>query len=173
VPGNNANFDIYLKIIKEANRIRYPIYFYVSRVAIDYTQISEQIGKINWDLHEILSQHNQYVDITLKQIKQLILDVESLTLYTSLKKKTLNILLEQCLKLMMRMLVEGYSSVKKCSNEGRALMQLDFQQLIVKLEKLCDLRPIPDKDFAEAYIKAYYLPDASIEKWIKEHPVNI
>lgn len=145
----------------------------MSRVAIDYTQISDQIGKINWDLHEILSQHNQYVEILLKQIKQLILDVESLTLYTSLKKKTLNILLEQCLKLMMRMLVEGYSSVKKCSNEGRALMQLDFQQLIVKLEKLCDLRPIPDKDFVEAYIKAYYLPDASIEKWIKEHPVNI
>ncbi|XP_029688858.1 uncharacterized protein isoform X4 [Takifugu rubripes] len=48
---------------------------------------------------------------------------------------------------------------KKCSNEGRALMQLDFQQFLMKLEKLTDLRPIPDKEFVETYIKAYYLTE--------------
>ena len=69
----------------------------------------------------------------------------------------------------MRTLVDGYSNAKKCSNEGRALMQLDFQQFIVKLEKMCDIRPIPDRDFVETYIKAYYLPENSIEKWSKEH----
>ena len=74
--------------------------------------------------------------------------------------------------MIMKMFVDGYSSIKKCSNEGRALMQLDFQQFVVKLEKLCDLRPIPDKDYVDAYIKAFYLPDSSIEKWIKEHPVS-
>ena len=57
------------------------------------------------------------------------------------------------------------------SLQGRALMQLDFQQLVVKLEKMCNIRPIPDKDYAEAYIKAFYMPDTSIEKWVKEHPV--
>ena len=33
-----------------------------------------------------------------------------------------------------------YASAKKCSNEGRALMQLDFQQFLIKLEKITDLR---------------------------------
>ena len=85
------------------------------------------------------------------------------------KKKTVAIFVEQTVRLIMKMLVEGYASIKKCSNEGRALMQLDFQQLIVKLEKICELRPIPDKDYVEVYIKAYYLPDSSIEKWVKDH----
>ena len=34
----------------------------------------------------------------------------------------------------------SYASAKKCTNEGRALMQLDFQQFLLKLEKLTDLR---------------------------------
>ena len=144
---------------------------YISRVAIDYTQITDSISRSNWDLDEILSQHNNYVEVILKQMKQLIADVESLHLMSLLKAKTLSTLLEQCTNLIMRMLVDGYSSVKKCSNEGRALMQLDFQQLVIKLEKMCNIRPIPDKDYVEAYIKAFYMPDSSIEKWIKEHPV--
>ncbi len=160
-----------LNVIKETPKIRRSIYYYISRVAIDYTQITETITRVNWDLHDILSQHNFYVDVLLKQIQQLIVDVESLKMHLSLEKTTLNVLLEQCLRLIMRMLVDAYASVKKCSNEGRALMQLDFQQLIVKLEKICEIRPIPEKDYVEVFIKAFYLPDSSIEKWIRDHPV--
>ncbi|CDQ94046.1 unnamed protein product, partial [Oncorhynchus mykiss] len=63
----------------------------------------------------------------------------------------------------------SYGNVKKCSNEGRALMQLDFQQFLMKLEKLTDMRPIPDKDFVETYIKAYYLTENDMEQFIKNH----
>lgn len=62
--------------------------------------------------------------------------------------------------------------MKKCSNEGRALMQLDFQQFLMKLEKLTDLRPIPDKEFVETYIKAYYLTENDMEQFIKNHRVS-
>lgn len=65
----------------------------------------------------------------------------------------------------------SYANVKKCSNEGRALMQLDFQQFLMKLEKLTDLRPIPDKEFVETYIKAYYLTENDMEQFIKNHRV--
>ncbi|MEJ1280947.1 VPS50 EARP/GARPII complex subunit [Cricetulus griseus] len=80
-----------------------------------------------------------------------------------------NILWEHCIRLANRTIVEGYANVKKCSNEGRALMQLDFQQFLTKLEKLTDIRPIPDKEFVETYIKAYYLTENDMERWIKEH----
>lgn len=66
----------------------------------------------------------------------------------------------------------SYANVKKCSNEGRALMQLDFQQFLMKLEKLTDLRPIPDKEFVETYIKAYYLTENDMEQFIKNHRVS-
>lgn len=51
-------------------------------------------------------------------------------------------------------------------------MQLDFQQFLTKLEKLTDIRPIPDKEFVETYIKAYYLTENDMERWIKEHRVR-
>ena len=165
----------YSKILSEiTTKIKSPIYLYVARYAIDYNLILDSITKINWDLDEILSQHNAYVDVLLRQIKQFQQDIESLKEQSllPLNKKIVNSLLGETLKLVMKILVDGYSSVKKCSNEGRALMQLDFQQLVVKLEQMCgaELRPLPNKEFVEAYIKAYYLPDSSIEKWIKDHP---
>lgn len=51
-------------------------------------------------------------------------------------------------------------------------MQLDFQQFLMKLEKLTDIRPIPDKEFVETYIKAYYLTENDMERWIREHRVR-
>lgn len=52
-------------------------------------------------------------------------------------------------------------------------MQLDFQQFLMKLEKLTDLRPIPDKEFVETYIKAYYLTENDMEQFIKNHRVGL
>lgn len=109
------------------------------------------------------------MDLLLRQVEQISFDVNSLKDQLNIEKRILNIFLEQSIRQIMKMLVDGYGSIKKCSNEGRALMQLDFQQLIVKLEKITDLRPIPDKDYVEFYIKAFYLPDSSLEKWVKDH----
>jgi hypothetical protein len=41
----------------------------------------------------------------------------------------MSILWEHVIRLSSRTLVEGFSCAKKCSNEGRALMQLDYQQV--------------------------------------------
>nr|CAD7441143.1 unnamed protein product [Timema bartmani]CAD7457242.1 unnamed protein product [Timema tahoe] len=62
-----------------------------------------------------------------------------------------------------------FSNAKKCSNGGRALMQLDFTQFLSKFEKLTSIKPIPNREFVEAYVKAYYQPDTELEAWIKEH----
>lgn len=33
-------------------------------------------------------------------------------------------------------------------------------------------RPVPDREFVEAYVKAYYLSEADMELWVKEHKVR-
>ena len=33
-------------------------------------------------------------------------------------------------------------------------------------------RPIPGREYVEGYIKAYYLPEAQLESWIREHKVH-
>lgn len=65
--------------------------------------------------------------------------------------------------------MEGFSNAKKCSNEGRALMQLDYQQFLMKLDSIMDLKPIPEKEFVEGYIKAYYLPESQLDSWLQDH----
>jgi hypothetical protein len=43
----------------------------------------------------------------------------------------------------------------------------------MKLEKLTELRPIPEREYVEAYIKAYYLPEDQLETWVKDHKVTL
>jgi len=83
-------------------------------------------------------------------------------------KEAYVILWEFCIQIIAKLLVEGYSCARKCTNEGRALMQLDFQQLLLVMEKISNLRPLPHREYVESYIKAYYLPEVSIEEWIME-----
>ncbi|CAF1374609.1 unnamed protein product [Adineta steineri] len=61
----------------------------------------------------------------------------------------------------------SYASAKRCSNEDRTLMQLDFQQLFQKIRT-----PLPHKEIVENYIKASYLPEQSVDQWIRENIVN-
>lgn len=65
----------------------------------------------------------------------------------------------------------SFSDAKKCSNGGRALMQLDFTQFLSKFEKISGLRPVPHREYVENYVKAYYLPEIELEKWMREHTV--
>lgn len=63
----------------------------------------------------------------------------------------------------------SFSSAKRCSNEGRALMQLDYRQFVVKLEKMCDMKPLPHQDYVTQYIKAFYIPEMDLEAWVQQH----
>lgn len=60
---------------------------------------------------------------------------------------------------------------KKCSNAGRALMQLDFTQFMSQVKSICPINPLPHKELVEVYIKAYYLPETSLETWTRDHQV--
>ncbi|GCC18691.1 hypothetical protein chiPu_0018035 [Chiloscyllium punctatum] len=104
--------QFYSQTVSTASELRKPIYWIVAAKAIDYEQMLHLMANVKWDIKEIMSQHNVYIDTLLK---------------------------------------------------------LDFQQFLMKLEKLTDIRPIPDKEFVETYIKAYYLTENDMERWIKEH----
>ena len=68
------------------------------------------------------------------------------------------------------MFVDGFAAAKKCTNEGRALMQLDFRQFIIKLEKMSGLKPVPHQQYVSNYIKAYYIPESELGSWVEQHP---
>ncbi|XP_034017409.1 syndetin [Thalassophryne amazonica] len=161
--------QFYSQTVSTASELRKPIYWIVAAKAIDYEQMLLLMVGVKWDIREIMSQHNVYVDVLLKEFEEFNKRLADVSRHVRIPLPVSNVLWEHCIRLANRTLVEGYANVKKCSNEGRALMQLDFQQFLMKLEKLTDLRPIPDKEFVETYIKAYYLTENDMEQFIKNH----
>uniref|UniRef100_A0A8C9W671 VPS50 subunit of EARP/GARPII complex n=1 Tax=Scleropages formosus TaxID=113540 RepID=A0A8C9W671_SCLFO len=161
--------QFYSQTVSTASELRKPIYWIVAAKAIDYEQMLLLMTGVKWDIKEIMSQHNIYVDVLLKEFEQFNKRLGDVSKHVRIPLPVANVLWEHCIRLANRTLVEGYANVKKCSNEGRALMQLDFQQFLMKLEKLTDIRPIPDKEFVETYIKAYYLTENDMEQFIKNH----
>lgn len=89
----------------------------------------------------------------------------------TLPAEAYNILWDQIVRLCYRTLLDGFATAKKCTNEGRALMQLDLRQFQLKIEGITRLRPLPDASLVEAYIKAFYLPESALEQWVQEHKV--
>lgn len=49
-----------------ASELRKPIYWMVAAKAIDYEQMLLLMAGVKWDIREIMSQHNVYVDVLLK-----------------------------------------------------------------------------------------------------------
>ena len=46
---------------------------------------------------------------------------------------------------------------------------MNFQQFLMKLEGVTSVRPLPDKQLVENYVKAYYLPETALEDWVMEN----
>lgn len=52
--------------VSTASELRKPIYWIVAAKAIDYEQMLLMMAGVKWDIREIMSQHNVYVDALLK-----------------------------------------------------------------------------------------------------------
>ena len=62
-------------------------------------------------------------------------------------------------------MVDGFASCSKCSPEGRALMNMDYQQVMHQIEKVSKIKiSQKQKIFAENYIRSYYLSENELEK---------
>mmetsp|Transcript_9274 Transcript_9274/g.34312 ORF Transcript_9274/g.34312 Transcript_9274/m.34312 type:complete len:1168 (-) Transcript_9274:28-3531(-) len=67
---------------------------------------------------------------------------------------------------LMDAMVEGFSRVKKCNNEGRALMQMDFNALQGGLNDISSYE-IAGLQKVKNYIQGYYYQENDILDWIK------
>merc|ERR1712071_520774 len=114
-----------------------------------------------------------YIDVIIQSLKDFGLNMQRLCHNQTLPPEPYNILWDQILRLAYSTLLDGFSVVRKCTNECRALMQLDLRQLQLKMDGLTRLRPLPDASLVETYIKAYYLPESSLDEWVRHHTVPI
>uniref|UniRef100_A0A0K0D962 Separase n=1 Tax=Angiostrongylus cantonensis TaxID=6313 RepID=A0A0K0D962_ANGCA len=128
--------------------------------------------KVSWSLDRFYG--NDFEEFSLR--------LECATKNIHLSDSVRTLLWEQTIFYTFKALVQGYCESGRCSTEGRALMQLDFQHLFsiichqwyqfLQLEPICGLHPIPHCAFVEEYIKAFYLSENGLEEWIHKHSVS-
>jgi len=171
IPSSKKAFlqQFYSQTISTVSELRYPVYQAVTDRILNQEQIINSITSIKWDIRDIMSQHNGYVDIILRDFQMFSMRLSEVSHYVPVSRDVLTVLWQQCGQLAAQTFVEGYSSVKKCTTEGRALMLLDFQQFLTKFETIAETRAVPGREYVETYIKAYYLPDDTLESWVKDH----
>lgn len=162
--------QFFAQTVNACNEVRSLVYYPVAASGLDYGTIVKEIPNVNWAVTEIMSQHNKYVDDILVQCK--VFESKLLSMLSGRQncEDIMRIIWKYCAVLCNSAFVDGYSCVKKCSNEGRALMQLDYQQFISKLEELSRLSPAPNKSFVENYLKAFYLSEDDFDSWKEKHP---
>lgn len=171
IPTNKKAFlqQFFSQTVNMAEELRKPVYWSVSAQAVNYDQVLGQMASVRWDIKDIMSQHNPYVDSILRSFELVAHQLVEINRRVPIPRVVYHTLWEHCVRLANRTFVEGFSNAKKCSNEGRALMQLDYQQFLMKLDSIMDLKPIPEKEFVEGYIKAYYLPESQLDSWLQDH----
>lgn len=131
----------------------------------------DSVTSVKWDIGELRSEHNAYVDLLVQDYELFSIRITAIkeTAPVNLSEAMEKFFWERAIYYSFKALVQGYGDGGKCSTEGRALMQLDFQMILMKLEPLCGIKPVPHASFVDGYIKAYYLPENGLEQWIKTH----
>ncbi|CAI5446239.1 unnamed protein product [Caenorhabditis angaria] len=131
----------------------------------------ENVSATKWDINELKSQHSPYVDLLIQDFEVFRLRLNALEEENPINvtENMKQLFWNRAIFYAFKALVQGYGDGGKCSTEGRALMQLDFQNILMKLENICGQKPVPHANFVDGYIKAYYLPENGLEQWIKNH----
>jgi len=157
----------YSATVHVTTEIRNPVYMCSAVRAVRSDTIIPLMGRVAWDIREVHSQHSPYVDHLLRDLQVMSSRLASTSV--SLSKDVKSVIWTLATQVASNIFVEGFSGAKKCTNEGRALMQLDYRQFVLKLEKISHVKPVPYQDFVSNYIKAYYIPEAELETWVQQH----
>ena len=123
-------FQQRVDLIKDVRR---SIYLAIAQQSINSDSALRQMSKVNWDIKEVQTQHNHYVDNLLRELQVFSMRLQDFG-SIAMAKESLDIFWEMASFATALIFVEGFSEAKRCSNEGRALMQLDYRQFAMKME---------------------------------------
>ncbi|XP_062205104.1 uncharacterized protein LOC133907097 [Phragmites australis] len=137
-----------------------------ARMLLHIDGYPDKIANAKWEVKELGIEHNGYVDLLLGEFKHYKTRLD----HGGISKELQHLLLEYGIESIAEVLVEGLSRVKRCTDEGRALMSLDLQVLINGLQHIVSANVKPKLQTVDTFIKAYYLPETEYVHWARSHP---
>ncbi|KAA8544155.1 hypothetical protein F0562_022209 [Nyssa sinensis] len=165
---NNAAVveDFYVNLVDSVPDLTEHIHRTTARLLLHINGYVDRIANAKWEVKELGLEHNGYVDLLLGEFKH----YKTRLAHGGIQKEVQDRLLEYGLEDVAETLIEGLSRVKRCTDEGRALMSLDLQVLINGLQHFVSINVKPKLQRVETFIKAYYLPETEYVHWARAHP---
>eukprot|EP00003_Mantamonas_plastica_P011485 TRINITY_DN211_c3_g1_i1.p1 TRINITY_DN211_c3_g1~~TRINITY_DN211_c3_g1_i1.p1 ORF type:complete len:1233 (+),score=411.14 TRINITY_DN211_c3_g1_i1:159-3701(+) len=158
-----------VQTMDQVQELRHLVYSTATNKYLNLEPLVQMIGNVNFAIKELDSE-SKYVELILRQLSEVNTSLASIliTFQGSIK----NLIWEHISLHLMGHLLEGFSKCKKCTNEGRALMSLDFQTICAGLQKYVSKRPLPGSQMVDDYIKAFYQPEEDVFLWCKNHSLT-
>lgn len=158
--------DFYVHMVESVPDLVEHIHRTTARTLLHINGYVDKIANAKWEVKELGMEHNGYVDLLLGEFKH----YKTRLAHGGIQTEVQDLLLEYGVELVADTLVEGLSRVKRCTDEGRALMSLDHQVLINGLQHFVSINVKPKFHKVETFIKAYYLPETEYVHWARAHP---
>ncbi|EEF38687.1 conserved hypothetical protein [Ricinus communis] len=158
--------DFYAHLVNSVPDLKEHIHRTTARLLLHINGYVDRIANAKWEVRELGLEHNGYVDLLLGEFKH----YKTRLAHGGIQKEVQDLLLEYGIEIVVETLTEGLSRVKRCTDEGRALMSLDLQVLINGLQHFVPVNVKPKLQIVETFIKAYYLPETEYVHWARAHP---
>ncbi|GAB2263044.1 hypothetical protein Droror1_Dr00004041 [Drosera rotundifolia] len=158
--------DFFVYLVDSVPDLVEHIHKTTARLLLHINGYVDRIANAKWEVKELGMEHNGYVDLLLGEFKH----YRTRIVHGDIHKEVQELLLDYGVEIVAETLVEGLSRVKRCTDEGRALMSLDLQVLINGLQHFVSKDPRPKLQIVETFVKAYYLPETEFVHWARAHP---
>lgn len=157
--------DFYVHMVDAVPELTEHIHRTTARLLLHINAYVDRIANSKWEVKELGLEHNGYVDLLLGEFKH----YKTRLAHGGIREEVQDLLLEYGLENVAETLIEGLSRVRRCTDEGRALMSLDLQVLINGLKHFVSIDVKPKLQMVETFIKAYYLPETEYVHWARDH----
>nr|GEV57411.1 syndetin-like isoform X1 [Tanacetum cinerariifolium] len=165
--NNSASVeDFYVHLVGSVPDLVEQIHRTTARLLLHISVYADRIANAKWEVKELGMEHNGYVDLLLGEFKH----YKTRLAHGGIRKEVQDTLIGYGLENLSETVIEGLSRVKRCTDEGRALMSLDFQVLITGLQHFLPINVKPKLQRVETFIKAFYLPETEYVHWARAHP---
>jgi hypothetical protein len=173
-----ARLDHFFKHSVEAVQdLREHVYAQVARLLLNVAWLPEAVGDPEaafaglkagkYDVRELSCEHNAWAEKLVAEFRQFAAKVSC----CDLAPEALGAMWDNAAAAGAEALLAGLARVRKCSQEGRALMALDVQVLASAMKRMAPPTAKPDAAFrsVETYIKAFYVPEGELLHWAQTH----
>jgi hypothetical protein len=167
----------YTHSVEAVADLREHVYAQVARLLLGVSWLPDAIGDAEagfaglkagkYDIRDLPSEHSAWAERLCGELRQFSAKLSC----CDLAAEAQGAMWDNAASAAAEALLAGLGRVRKCSQEGRALMALDVQVIAQAMRKLAPPPAKPDAALrtVDTYIKAFYVPEAELLHWAQTH----